>query len=342
MSKLNNQRVKISLDKILKAFAEAFPQDYYSEGNQMEKLMKVLNNLARANRIQLPVGETHWDDSSVPSVPKWIKISRMSSQKERALWKKYPWHPQMIWASELKNIQESSFESLKQLNQFFVNLGGGSVGLMTIKERSLQIFGDEKKLDSLTTRSWFQDHVSLEDLGCYRTIEPFASKTFPKAKATRTIIIENRDTFDSFCKVNERINSPFYKYIIYGCGDKIEGRIRWVNEFDPEIRVIEYFGDLDHNGLAIPHRINQIFKDNNDPHRIKMAKVFYYRLVELAREQRPLFDNLPSSGKIHNYLFFLLPEDQKFVNFLLQQGQRIAQELLNYEEVYKSFQNLNK
>ena len=342
MLSLSNQRRKVSLSKVLKAFAEIYPQDYYGEGNQMRNLMRVLKNLASQNSIKLPVGKIHWDDSYTPSAPRWIKIIKLKPQKERTPWKKFPWHPQMTWASELKNIQESSFESLRQLDHFFVNLGGNSMGLMTIKERSLQIFKDEKKLDSLITRPWFQEHISLKDLGCYKTIEPFASKTFPNAKTNKTIIIENRDTFDSFCKANGRVSTPFYKYIIYGCGDRIEGQILWISGFDQEIRTIEYFGDLDLNGLAIPYRVNQVLIDNDYVQRIELAKVFYTRLIKLARKYFPQIDSNIALKSDYKLLNFLSPDEKRFVGLVLQQGKRIAQELLNYEEISKIFMNYTK
>jgi hypothetical protein len=317
-----------------------FSQEYYSEGNRIERLTNILNQLTNEHQISLPSSKKLWDYSYHPPVPQWIRIMKIRPKKINQPWKKYPWHPRLIWASQLKNLQTKGFMHLTRLNDFFIQLGNKALKLMSIKERSIQIFGNEKELDALLKRSWFHAHISLPDLGCYQTYEPFASKTFSSTRSQRTIIIENRDTFDSFCKINQRQEIPNYRYIIYGCGEKIQNTVLWINDFDAQIQTLEYFGDLDVEGLFIPYRANQILIENKYKQHIELAQNFYIRLIEIARKHfaesySTLKDEILNQG--YELLNFLSSEDHAFIISILKQKHRIAQELLNIEEISNVF-----
>ncbi len=337
LSILNKNKQKISKETLISGFEKTFPEIFYTEENFYPKLLQILGELKQKGLITLPKGEQHWDFNIRPKFPYWIRIKKLNREKGFNPWKTFPWRPEMMWVSEVKHFRNQTFELLKLMNNFFINHSQDN-SWMPIKERSFQIFKDEKTLDSLVYRKWFKEHLSLEIFKCYKTHEPFASKVFENSVNGKSIIIENRDTFDSFCKANESFNPPYYKYIIYGCGEKVKDTILWVKEFDSRIRNIDYFGDLDTNGLTIPLQLNKILNDNDISIEINLARLFYETLIKISKKNEFRYKGSPKEENV--LLSFLDKKNRDFVGFLFEMGERIAQEELNInliKDVFKSF-----
>src|SRR5204862_6747592 len=93
-------------------------------------------------------------------------------------------------------------EDLVRLNDFFLKHHELHCSI-PIKERSLEIFGDEKRLDSLLSTSLFRNG-RLDwrlDLGCEIVGEPLGWKGGPvEARAKPIIVIENAATWHSYCR----------------------------------------------------------------------------------------------------------------------------------------------
>ena len=63
---------------------------------------------------------------------------------------------------------------LLKLQEFFAH-GGRAKEFIPIKERSLEIFGDEKRLDALRTTILFSEgRLTLEQLCCFAVAEPLS------------------------------------------------------------------------------------------------------------------------------------------------------------------------
>ncbi|MFX1453546.1 MAG: Wadjet anti-phage system protein JetD domain-containing protein [Promethearchaeota archaeon] len=328
---LSKNKVTITKETILKIFEKLYPGLYFSNENFNPQLIEILKKLKEENLIEFPKTNNNWDYNMRPPLPLWIKLIKEEEEKISDDLKNFPWHPHMVWVSKLDNVKKSTYKSLRQINTFFINHELNKNELIPIKERSIQIFQDEKKLDIIIRQDWFKNHLTLEDLGCYQTCEPFASKSFPNARDKKAIIIENRDTFHSFCRVNENLDPPPYRYIIYGCGKFIEKTILWVNDFDSSLTEIEYFGDLDPMGLIIPQNLNNILKENAINVKIKLATPFYLELVHIAKR---IFNNLKKDDLEENKLLEFLPRKaRKFSNFIFSNNKRIAQELLGLNKI---------
>ncbi|KKN14009.1 hypothetical protein LCGC14_1000480 [marine sediment metagenome] len=336
LHELSGNKVIVPKEKVIIAFERVYSELYYSDENYFPQLLDILNNLEKSSMIELPKTEENWDHNTLPQLPYWIKVKRSKRKSPPTPWKEFPWRKELLWASKLKNVRIMTFEILKNLNEYFKNHEKDDIQ-MPIKERSIQIFGEEKVLDRIVQRKWFKENLSLEILNCYKTHEPFPSKTFLGAKKDKVIIIENRDTFDSFCKVNASFESPYYKHIIYGSGERIKDTILWINNLDPKIKLIEYFGDIDINGFAIPAKVNEILKENQSSVVIEMATCFYTALVSLIKEKNPQIGLNPT--KNYEFLTFLPEEYSKFIRILFEKNERIAQELLNITEIIKIFEN---
>lgn len=135
----------------------------------------------------------------------------------------------------------------------------------TVNERSLALAGDEKFFSSPEGSALLSRiNVTLEDLHCYKVAEPFFYRQSSKAGASGEInglIIENKDTFESISRLQERSLlrfSPALDLIIYGEGNKITKSwsflesIPWVSGKTVNLY---YFGDLDPEGFKIYRRL---------------------------------------------------------------------------------------
>lgn len=140
----------------------------------------------------------------------------------------------------------------------FLNQAPGDI--VTVNERSYQLFGDEKFFrgaESSRSRGETILHrlgLDYRDIGCEETVEPFfsfMSKDFHSSAGRYIFIIENRDTFWSFKR--SIMNSIKADMLIFGEGRKILSSFQFMEEYnvDPEGDTIFYFGDLDAEGVNI-------------------------------------------------------------------------------------------
>jgi hypothetical protein len=160
------------------------------------------------------------------------------------------------WQPELAFLKAArtgiAADDLLKLNAFFANRETIRCKV-PVKERSLQIFDDEKRLDALRTTMLFgEGRLTLDQLCCFTVAEPLSWKR--ELRNTGAIlIIENASTWDSYCRWNAQ--HRIYSAVVYGGGNRfIDSAIRLADVFSDvggQSRVL-YFGDLDPIGVRIP------------------------------------------------------------------------------------------
>ena len=171
--------------------------------------------------------------------------------------REFAWEPALQFVREARlNIP---FEDLRRLNEFLQTRGrcaDRERELIPIKERSLQLFGEEKRLDALVGSALFREsRLELErDLGCALVGVPLAWRRGPAAAAERPLlVIENAATWHSYCRWNaERAG---FSATVYGEGSRFLEGVGSLKEIFAELggeRRVFYFGDLDWPGLQIP------------------------------------------------------------------------------------------
>ncbi|MEI6034100.1 MAG: Wadjet anti-phage system protein JetD domain-containing protein [Verrucomicrobiae bacterium] len=197
----------------------------------------------RISRIAIPLGtEAQWGEA-------FGFVPPDDGEARRIL--EFPWEPAMTFVREARlNVP---FAELLLLNGF-IKRGAGEI--VPIKERSLQIFGEEKRLDALAASALFRDGRldARRDFLCEAIGVPLAWKRGPAAAAARPVIaIENAATWHSYCRWN--MERSFFSAVVYGDGNRFAEGIRYLADLFGELggpRRIFYFGDLDPQGLAIP------------------------------------------------------------------------------------------
>lgn len=237
------------------------------------------------------------------------------------------------WSSRLAFLTTARVgvapEDLLKLNEFLLNCRT-SQSVVPIKERSLEIFGDEKRLDALLSTSLFRaGRLDIKtDLQCEIIGEPLGWKRGPAESSEQSIIvIENAGTWHSYCRWNSE--RKFFSAVVYGCGNRFVDGSRYLRDIFAELgapRRVFYFGDLDPQGLLIPLEASNRAKAAGLPD-IEPHLWSYRELLKLGEGQDQLWDGEPSSPCLCDWLQSLAEP----VRRLFADNHRLAQEHVGWE-----------
>lgn len=170
-------------------------------------------------------------------------------------------------------------EIIIPINQFLQN---PDTHKLTVNERSYKIYKDEKKLKQ-NEEILKKLGLTYKDLYSYDTYEPFFNYTNMLFQGTnkKILIIENKDTFWTIKKAIEN-NSNIYM-VIYGEGKKILKSFPFIENFGiTEKDTIQYFGDIDYEGINIYISLKEKYPDFN----IHTYKQGYETILELEQNPR--------------------------------------------------------
>lgn len=249
------------------------------------------------------------------------------SDEEARLMREFLWEPPLAFLREFRST--IPFVDLRQLNNF-IKSGAGERDIVPIKERSLQIFGDEKRLDALLTSSLFRsDRLGLGiHLRCEVVGEPLAWKRGPAEAAQQPlIVIENAATWHTYCRWNSE--QKIFSAVIYGCGNRFADGVRYLGDIFAEFggpRRILYFGDLDPQGLLIPQEASNRAQAAGWP-AIEAHQWSYRQLLKLGAGRGQPWEGEPASSTLCDWL----GECAEPVRILLAAGQRLAQEHVGWD-----------
>ena len=239
----------------------------------------------------------------------------------------------VAWASELRFLTTDSVAvastDLLKLNDFLLKQPKSQL-IVPIKERSLEIFGDEKRLDALQSTSLFRNgRLNPEkDLRCEIIGEPLGWQRGPMEVAAQPIIvIENAATWQSYCRWNSE--RKLFSAVVYGCGNRFADGTRHLADIFTEIggpRQIFYFGDLDPQGLLIPQEASTHTQAAGWP-AVEPHLWSYRQLLTLSSGREQSWDCEPPSSTLCDWL----GEFAEPVRQLFAAGQRMAQEHVGWE-----------
>jgi hypothetical protein len=249
------------------------------------------------------------------------------SDEEAKEIREFPWEPPLAFLRDAKlNL---SFEELLKINDF-VKTRGDTTAIVPIKERSLQVVGDEKRLDVLSSSALFRSgrldlikHLRCEIIGV-----PLAWKRGPSAAGARPIIvIENAATWHSYCRWNAE--RSLFSAVVYGDGNRFVDGIRYLKDLFSELggtRLVLYFGDLDPQGLLIPQEASARAQAAGLP--LVYPELWsYQQLLVLGQGHgQPWEGELPSST-----LCDWLGNCAEAARRLFAASQRLAQERIGWE-----------
>lgn len=168
--------------------------------------------------------------------------------------------------------------------------------------------------------------LTLQDLKCYETYEPFfyyENKEFSKGKI---LIIENKDTFWT---IQNAVKTNKYKniyLIIYGEGKKILKSFEFINNFKLENNIIEYFGDIDYEGINIYEQLKSKYSQYN----IKAYKTGYQKILDIEKNPNKIRANQICNLKNNEEFLKEFDKDyQRKLKYMFENKLYIPQEVFN-------------
>jgi hypothetical protein len=268
-------------------------------------------------RIVIPVAAEHRWREAFGFVP--------PSDEEARRIREYSWEPALAFLRESRS--NITFAELCQLNDFLKrNLH--SRPLVPIKERSLEIFCDEKRLDTLVRSSalFGADRLTPEMLRCFIVSEPLPWSAGANA-AGPLLVIENAATWHSYRKWNAE--RKFFSAVVYGCGNRFMDSATYIAEIFQSLggsRRVLYFGDLDPHGVRIPQMASKILQDAGLP-AVEPHLWSYRQLLKLGAGHGQPYEGDPSSPTLCDWLGDCAEPARQ----LFAADQRLAQEFVGWD-----------
>lgn len=235
------------------------------------------------------------------------------------------WEPEMDFMRTARIAVNS--EDLLKLNSFFKKRSDNRL-IVPIKERSIQIFDDEKRLDYLLGSALFREgRLNLELLGCEIVGQPFGWKRGP-TDTGKILVVENAATWHSYSRWNSE--KELFSAVVYGCGNCFLENVRHLAdvlaEFPQKQRAF-YFGDLDYQGLRIPIEASKRALKIGLP-RVEPDLWSYENLLRVGKKQEVEYDLADTPSVIEYAWLSHLAEP---AHAILESGHRIAQEHIGLE-----------
>ncbi|MBS4032017.1 MAG: DUF2399 domain-containing protein [Clostridiales bacterium] len=203
----------------------------------------------------------------------------------------------------------------------------------TAKERSFQIFKEEKFLEDKNGREFLTiTGLTLNDLNCYVTYEPFFYSDFTKIEPQgKILIIENKDTFDSldrcFTAAYPKIFNMPIRLLIYGEGWKITRSLGFLSRIIDGPCQVYYFGDIDATGIEIFGELQKTYP--NIP--IEPYVQLYEQLLDkYYKDAPPIRDKKQQKKYVSEFLHYFPEQSAKRIKTLLVENKYIPQEGLSF------------
>lgn len=220
------------------------------------------------------------DSSATPALPSRLTLPAVApSPKAAELARKVAWRPELAWAASAR-LTVGQVGVLQTVNTWLRDRGRDE-DVVPTRERSLELFGAEKRLDALLTTSLFgPDRLTTALLRTFRAHPPLPVRRVGQGPVL--LVAENADTFDSL--VRALTSAPGRIGLVgWGAGGGFEASVLSVGEL-PDVREIVYFGDLDPDGLRIPLAASALATSAGLPP-VRPASRLYELLLQVGSAQ---------------------------------------------------------
>ena len=315
---------RVDLERIWAAFVVADPA-HAADPEKRERLAGLLDQLVAAGRILYPSTRS-WERRPEPPLPRFVTLVTDDTVKRRRTSLDYPWHEALAWAGTTP-LSPNQLDFCRRINRFLVD-GGTDRPVVSVRERSLELCDDEKRLESLATSSLFgPGRLTLALLRAEVVAEPFACTRL--GDAPLLLVAENATTYRSL--VAALPSRGPVGVVAFGRGWQFCSSIASLVELDPPVNRVMYFGDLDADGLRIAVQAAAVARATKLPD-VEPAVALYRLLVAVGRPQPGRSDQRPLSDGEAGRLVAWLPDDlRQPVTDMLVSGRRLAQEWVGHE-----------
>lgn len=320
----SGKRLRIPLADLWKSYHAVYG-DHATGVDARAELATVLRTLEADGSCRLPSsGGKCWDRASQVALPHWITLFEIGEERESD-WRQYPWRPELAWAAQLTSLPQDHIAFLRAVQRGLVE--DWFRVRAPLKYRSLQLTGDEKRLEAyLDSQLFAEGRLSLEVLNCDGPWLPLAWERV--GDNSRMIILENAGSFLVTRRVLRTLPKPPFGMVAYGGGFQILRTIPYLAQMSP-IEVIHYVGDLDAEGVSIGASFAQHVAEAKLTSVVPATDVHLAMLSAAAQLGKPT--GWPARGKNRTMdaASWLESEITNRVREMIECGNRIPEEVLN-------------
>lgn len=310
-------RRTISLAELWPLFARADPASA-TRPTRRADLAATIAALATAGVVTT---SRNVDRTAEPPLPARLTMPQPTASMSAAtLALAVPWRPELAWAATAR-LTVGQVGVLQVVNGWLRDRGRDQ-DVLPLRERSLELFGYEKRLDALLNTALFgPDRLTLGMLRTFRSRPPLPVRRIGDGPIL--LVVENADTFDSVRRALTATSSEV-GHIAWGAGAAFEASVLSVAEL-PDVRDVAYFGDLDADGLRIPASATLSAAAENLP-TVRPAHGLYRVLLDYGSPQT---GQMPVEPERSAALASWLGEPATVVEDLLVRGLRVPQEAVS-------------
>ena len=194
-------------------------------------------------------GEVVWsrkvDRRVKPELPAFVTRAAARPADGTSAGGGFPWRPELSWAHEMR-LTTTEFDALRAVQAFVRDRPDAPI--VPHRERSLEVFGDEKRLDRLVRCRLFDDgRLTMKILRTEWVAPPISLS--PLGHGSVVLVSENAAGFHSLAATSE----GKLRAIAYGAGTSFAQSVVGITAAG-DVKRILYIGDLDAEGVMIPQR----------------------------------------------------------------------------------------
>jgi hypothetical protein len=326
-------RKRIEVKTYRQVFAEILPALIGADFRA--RLAAVCAELEAAGRARLPRSHALYDHTCGSSLPIWLELIDETKTREPLPVDPltHAWPPELRFACDIRDPRQ-----LRELLcvQRFLAAGGRTRPLVPAKERSIELFGDEKRLEEIRRGALFDPgRLSLELLRCFIIRPPLVHELAPVSDHLRPLlVIENHSTWHSFVRWNRE--QGVYAAVVFGSGDSFKTGAAGLPEIAQQTRWdgrAFYFGDIDVKGLLIPLAASLTLRAEGLQELLPHTGCYLRAMERVTQIDPPILSATLLPEGAHEWLG---PELGLLAQGWLGRGIRVSQELVGWEELRRN------
>lgn len=326
-------RRRVQLAELWQLLDQAAPSTRL-DARRRQLLSGLIGELASAEVLELPSPRS-FDRSETPELPKFVVLVSRREAAAPETGKSVIWHPSLAWAPRA-GLTRPQLATVGMVNDWLHE--NRDQLIVPSRERSLEIFKNEKALDRLVGSALFgPGRLTFELLRCRRVVPRLHCE--PAGVGNILLVVENSDTFDSLLTVLRDRDDHRVGLVGWGAGAGFEASVLSVSRISTEMAEIRYFGDLDEKGLRIPSNA-AVLAENAGLPLVRPADALYGAMLHRAAPQQG--QRKLAHATAVGLAEWLSPDHQLDAVQLLTAGERAAQEAVGLSYLSRSDDWLNE
>jgi hypothetical protein len=319
-----SRRIRVPVEDLRQA-ALAADLSFTGSPDARARLLAAIRELETAGEVTLPRGTNGWEAAPRPALPRWV-ARPAKTKPDNTAEPAVAWHADLSWVPAfLATDRPTAAERLllRAVNGF---LGaGGSDVIVPLRERSLQLAGDEKALDTVSRgRLFAPGRLSLGLLSTVRVSPPLVRRKM--GEGPLLLLVENYATYDSLSATLPADGEV--GTVAYSAGNTLGAVLSGLADEGQRPHALAYFGDLDTKGLEIAAAGTRLATDLGLPP-LNPAEYLYRLLIEHGRPASA--GTYSGPGKARAAATWLPVALRAPVLDVLLAGKRLAQEAVGRE-----------